>query len=129
MAELSVGLSRRFPAEVVVQACIDSAVSLGWKAKPKEIYRQVLNIGRGPLDSPEYVSLYEGTEIRVGNLFPAFQVYNIFKGEETNSIGISSGFPYFGYGFASNFWIDRYIVELKSNLARRDPENVWIKKS
>ena len=122
MTELSVNLSRRFPAEVVVQACIDSAVSLGWRAKPKEIYRQVLNIGRGPLDSPEYIFLYEGTEIRVGNLFPAFQVYNIFKGQDTNLIGIISGVPY--YGFTSRFWIDRYIVELKSILARRDPENM-----
>jgi hypothetical protein len=90
-------------------ACIKAAEELGYRAEVQDNYE------RYELRAATLQRDYVSTEIRVGNLFPAFHVTGIVKDEDQDqgSFDIWTGPP---FGFASEEQVARFLQLVANHL-------------
>jgi len=105
---IPVDLPRRVTGETLEQACIKAAEVMGYKAKPVNNFSKRYSLG-----SIQEHSDYDGTSIRIGNLFPALQVWGIRKGEEQGRFFVWTGWP---HGFASDKKVQEYLSTVSNYL-------------
>ena len=101
MSSIPIDLPKRVTGEALEQACMKAARNMGYKAKSVDEFRTRYSLG-----SVHRHNDYAGTNVRIGNLIPAFHVRGIEKGKEQDRFFIWTGFP---SGFASNKRVQEYL--------------------
>ncbi len=101
MASTPVDLPKKVIGETLEQACIKAAEEMGYKAKPTDEFRKRYSLG-----SIQEHRDYRGTDIRVGNLFPALRVVGIEKGKEQDRFFVWTEWP---FGLASDKRVKAYL--------------------
>ena len=89
MASIPIDLPKRVTGETLEQACIKAAEEMGYRAKPVDEFSKRYSLG----SIQEHMD-YDGTNMRIGNLFPALQVRGIRKGDEQNRFFVWTGWPH-----------------------------------
>jgi hypothetical protein len=108
MTSIPIDLPKRVTGKTLEQACIKAAEEMGYKAKPVDEFSKRYSLG----SIQEHMD-YDGTNIRIGNLFPALQVSGIEKGKEQNRFFVWTGFP---FGIASNKKVQEYLSTVSKYL-------------
>jgi len=98
---IPVDLPKRVTGETLEQACIKAAEEMGYRAKSVDKFSKRYSLG-----SIQEHSDYEETNIRIGNLLPAFQVRGIEKGKEQDKFFVWTGGS---HGVASDKKVQEYL--------------------
>ena len=108
MASIPIDLPKSVRGETLEQACIKAARELGYRTQSiDEVHK------RYSLGSIQEHRDYEQTNMKIGNLLPAFQVRGILKGKQQDRFYVYTGFP---HGFASDKRVQEYLSRITKYL-------------